>query len=89
MGAKDAACLSFEIGQTVWLADTQSKAVVLNFYVRWKVKRLFVRTENNTLRHLNARDALPTTDSNVLRNAEASAGCLGVRKEVRRGAKSK
>lgn len=82
----DAACLTFKIGQTVWLIETESKAVVLNLYRVNKINRVIVRTENNTLMHMNeskASHAIPSPNPNVCRNAEKVSKHTCVRKQVR------
>ncbi len=88
----DTTRLTFSIGQTVWLIETQSKAVILNRWRIEKITRLLVRTENNTLMQLderNATHAIPSPSPDVRRNAKKGSKRGSVCSQVRRGSKNK
>ena len=92
LSVTDTTRLTFKIGQTIWLPDTESKAVVLNRWRIDKITRLLVKTENNNLMTLDERKAshaIPSPDLYVCRNVKKDSRRGIVRSPVRRGSKNK
>jgi hypothetical protein len=92
LSVTDTTRLTFTIGQTVWLIETQSKAVILNRWRVDKITRLLVRTENKTVMQLDERKAshaIPPPDPYVCRNVKKDSRRGSVRSSVRRVSKNK